>query len=181
MAAPRAPALDDVAADERAQSESRKRTATHLKKADTKLKIAKTASDDGLRDSSGSSEAANNALATELARRVLMKTWGFKAFLLKQEQAVSRLITGGSAVVVFPTGGGKSLVYQVPAIAFEEWDKLNGVETRNPGVTLVVSPLIALMKVAGSLISKGGTLILNVTGSSRGIERPGCRCSCTRF
>lgn len=52
------------------------------------------------------------------------------------------MIAGGSASVVFPTGSGKSLLYQVPALAFEQLD-----ENAKPGVTLVISPLIALMKV----------------------------------
>ncbi len=80
-----------------------------------------------------------------LARNILKKTWGFQGFRLKQEVAIARLITGGNAAVIFPTGGGKSLVYQVPALAFDEYDGLCG-RTRGKGVTLVVSPLIALMK-----------------------------------
>ncbi len=43
-----------------------------------------------------------------LARSILKKTWGFQGFRLKQEVAIARLITGGNAAVVFPTGGGKS-------------------------------------------------------------------------
>ena len=84
--------------------------------------------------------------AIKLAEGILQKIWGFPKFRLKQEAAIARLIEGGSAAVVFPTGGGKSLVYQIPALAFDEYDELSG---RPPGggVTLVVSPLIALMKV----------------------------------
>ena len=85
--------------------------------------------------------------AAEIARGILKKTWGFPGFRLKQEQAIARLITGGSAAVVFPTGGGKSLVYQIPALAFDEYDQYCGHD-RGGGVTLVVSPLIALMKVS---------------------------------
>ena len=46
---------------------------------------------------------------------------------------IDALASGGRALAVFPTGGGKSICYQLPALAFE-------------GMTLVVSPLIALMK-----------------------------------
>lgn len=81
-----------------------------------------------------------------LAQKILKDTWGFSEFKHKQEQAIARLIDGGSAVVVFPTGGGKSLVYQIPALAFNYYDELNS-GPRGGGVTLVVSPLIALMKV----------------------------------
>ena len=84
--------------------------------------------------------------AITLAEGILQKIWGFPKFRLKQQAAITRLIEGGSAAIIFPTGGGKSLVYQIPALAFDEYDELNG---RPPGrgVTLVVSPLIALMKV----------------------------------
>ena len=91
----------------------------------------------------------NASTSTSLARTILKDTWGFPEFKHKQEQAITRLIDGGSTVVVFPTGGGKSLVYQIPALAFDYHDELcNG--TRGGGVTLVVSPLIALMKVRSS-------------------------------
>ena len=80
-----------------------------------------------------------------LARSILKKTWGFQKFRLKQEIVIARLIAGGSAAVVFPTGGGKSMVFQVPALAFDEYDGICG-KIKGDGVTLVVSPLIALMK-----------------------------------
>ncbi|KAI5795623.1 P-loop containing nucleoside triphosphate hydrolase protein [Geopyxis carbonaria] len=91
--------------------------------------------------------------AAPLAREILKDVWGYPEFRLKQEAAIVRLLSGGSAVVVFPTGGGKSLVYQVPALAFEKLDDEAG---RPPGVTLVVSPLIALMKdQTQALLSRG--------------------------
>ena len=88
----------------------------------------------------------NGSTSVALARKILNDTWGFSEFKHKQEQAITRLIDGGSAVVVFPTGGGKSLVYQIPALAFDHHDGLYS-GPRGGGVTLVVSPLIALMKV----------------------------------
>lgn len=88
----------------------------------------------------------NGSTSVELARKILKDTWGFPGFRHKQEQAIAQLIDGGSAVVVFPTGGGKSLVYQIPALAFDHYDQLDG-GSRVGGLTLVVSPLIALMKV----------------------------------
>ena len=88
----------------------------------------------------------NTSASTVLARKILKDTWGFADFKHKQEQAIARLIDGGSAVVVFPTGGGKSLVYQIPALAFDHHDGLYSGPGAG-GVTLVVSPLIALMKV----------------------------------
>lgn len=83
--------------------------------------------------------------ARSLARTILRDIWGFEQFRLKQETAITRLIQGGNACVIFPTGGGKSLVYQVPALAFDDYDQ-HCSQTAGGGMTLVVSPLIALMK-----------------------------------
>lgn len=91
----------------------------------------------------------NGSTSIALAQKILKDTWGFAEFKHKQEQAIAHLIEGGSAVVVFPTGGGKSLVYQIPALAFDCYDELDS-GPRGGGVTLVVSPLIALMKVRAS-------------------------------
>ena len=84
-------------------------------------------------------------VATSMAREILKDVWNFPIFRLAQEAAITRLIHGKSAVVVFPTGGGKSLVCQVPALAFDEYDRRCG-RAAGGGVTLVISPLIALMK-----------------------------------
>jgi ATP-dependent DNA helicase RecQ len=65
--------------------------------------------------------------------RLLKERFGFNGFLPGQSQVIQALARHGRALAVFPTGAGKSLCYQLPALAFE-------------GVTLVVSPLIALMK-----------------------------------
>ena len=87
----------------------------------------------------------------------LTRNFGLKAFRLKQEQAIARVLGGGSAVVIFPTGGGKSLCYQVPALCFEEEDKLTNTRSKGEyGITLVVSPLIALMKDQVDALVKRG-------------------------
>ena len=83
--------------------------------------------------------------ATLIARNILQQTWHFPGFRLVQEAAITRLIHGKSAAVIFPTGGGKSLVYQIPALAFDAYDLRCG-HPPGGGVTLVISPLIALMK-----------------------------------
>lgn len=66
-------------------------------------------------------------------------------------------MSGESAAVVFPTGGGKSLCYQIPGLVFSEMDRLdNSREKGDNGITLVVSPLIALMKdQVDALMRKG--------------------------
>ncbi|MCB2264482.1 MAG: RecQ family ATP-dependent DNA helicase [Candidatus Thiosymbion ectosymbiont of Robbea hypermnestra] len=66
-------------------------------------------------------------------RAALKRHFGFEAFRPGQKAVVEHLMAGHSAAAVFPTGGGKSLCYQLPALLL-------------PGLTLVVSPLIALMK-----------------------------------
>jgi ATP-dependent DNA helicase RecQ len=67
------------------------------------------------------------------ARDVLRETFGFDNFRPGQEEVIGHLLAGRSAAAVFPTGSGKSLCYQLPALML-------------PGLTVVVSPLIALMK-----------------------------------
>jgi ATP-dependent DNA helicase RecQ len=73
----------------------------------------------------------------------LKSVFGFDGFREGQEAAISHLLEGKSVLTIFPTGGGKSLCYQLPALLLD-------------GVTLVVSPLIALMKdQIDFLVSKG--------------------------
>src|ERR1700730_16548484 len=64
---------------------------------------------------------------------LLRDRFGLSEFRPGQREVIDALLSSGKALAVFPTGGGKSLCYQLPALAFE-------------GVTVVVSPLIALMK-----------------------------------
>ena len=86
-------------------------------------------------------------MQSPLAVGILTKRFGFKAFRGKQELVIARILSGGNACVVFPTGGGKSLCYQIPALAFSELDTINNLRSEaEGGVSLVVSPLIALMK-----------------------------------
>jgi ATP-dependent DNA helicase RecQ len=66
-------------------------------------------------------------------RDVLRATFGFPVFRDGQQEVVDRLLAGKSVLAIFPTGGGKSICYQLPALMLD-------------GLTLVVSPLIALMK-----------------------------------
>ncbi|MCA9567962.1 MAG: ATP-dependent DNA helicase RecQ, partial [Myxococcales bacterium] len=73
----------------------------------------------------------------EAARAVLREVFGHGAFREGQASAVSAALGGRDAIVVLPTGGGKSLCYQVPAVVLHRAGR---------GATVVVSPLIALME-----------------------------------
>ncbi len=108
----------------------------------------------------------NDDPVINLARSILKKTWGFREFRLKQEVAIARLVTGGNAAVIFPTGGGKSMVYQVPALAFDEYDEICG-RARGKGVTLVISPLIALMKDQVDVLKRKGVAAAAMDSSQK--------------
>ena len=68
-----------------------------------------------------------------MLKQHLQKYFGFDAFLKGQKEVVGKILANQSAVAIFPTGAGKSLCYQLPAMLL-------------PGMTLVVSPLLSLMK-----------------------------------
>lgn len=69
----------------------------------------------------------------QLAESVLHDTFGYHDFRPGQVEAISAALSGVDSLVIMPTGGGKSLCYQVPALVM-------------PGITIVISPLISLMK-----------------------------------
>jgi len=82
-------------------------------------------------------------MTNSIIHNALQEHFGFKQFHPGQYEVIKYLMDGHSAAAVFPTGGGKSLCYQLPALLL-------------PGITLVVSPLIALMKdQIDALIAKG--------------------------
>lgn len=69
----------------------------------------------------------------EQARKYLQSYFGYETFRKGQEQAIQQVLDGVNSICVMPTGGGKSICYQIPALVLE-------------GTTIVVSPLISLMK-----------------------------------
>jgi ATP-dependent DNA helicase RecQ len=95
------------------------------------------------------------------SQQALEKYFGFREFREPQGEVISAILDGEDVVVVMPTGGGKSLCYQLPAILLD-------------GVTVVVSPLIALMKdQVDALLARGipATLINSTISATEQRER----------
>ena len=93
-------------------------------------------------------------------RELLKQHFGFDEFLPLQEEIIATVLGERDALVLMPTGGGKSLCYQLPAMQFD-------------GLTLVVSPLISLMKDQVDALKANGiaAAFINSTLSRRDIER----------
>lgn len=87
------------------------------------------------------------------ARRILREVFGFREFRPGQAEVIAAVLAGRDALGVMPTGGGKSLCYQVPALLAED------------GLALVVSPLLALMHDQAAALRQNGvaTGVLNST------------------
>lgn len=81
-------------------------------------------------------------------REVLQRVFGYTGFMGRQEEVIEHTVAGGDSLVLMPTGGGKSLCYQIPAIVRD-------------GLGVVVSPLIALMR-----------------DQVEGLRQTGVRCAC---
>lgn len=92
------------------------------------------------------------------AREALRQYFGFREFLDGQELVMSSILSGRDTLVIMPTGGGKSLCYQLPAMVME-------------GVTVVVSPLIALMKDQVDALERRGIPATLINSSLSGGEQ----------
>ena len=102
-----------------------------------------------------------HTVTIEAARDALRRSFGYEAFRPGQEQAVRSVLAGRDTLVILPTGGGKSLCFQVPALLL-------------PGITVVVSPLISLMKdQVDALTARGlpATFVNSTLSSSQVADR----------
>ncbi len=94
------------------------------------------------------------------AEHALQRYWGYDRFRDGQDQVIKAVFSKKPVVVLFPTGGGKSLCYQIPALVLE-------------GLTLVISPLVALMEDQVDQLQSRGirSTFINSTLSSREVEQ----------
>ncbi len=93
------------------------------------------------------------------ALHTILKThFGYEQFRLHQEAVIRRTLEGANSLVIMPTGGGKSLCYQVPALMLE-------------GLTLVVSPLISLMQDQVSALRENGIAAAALNSQLSGDEQ----------
>ncbi|MFV8225957.1 RecQ family ATP-dependent DNA helicase [Christiangramia aquimixticola] len=87
----------------------------------------------------------------EEALKILEKYWGYKHFRSQQIDVIRSILSGKDSLTLFPTGGGKSLCYQVPALM-------------KPGICIVVSPLISLMEDQVNTLQQKNIKAMAITG-----------------
>src|SRR6187431_465393 len=92
------------------------------------------------------------------AQSVLEKTFGYSTFRGQQAEIIEQVVAGGDALVLMPTGGGKSLCYQIPALV-------------RAGTAVVISPLIALMQDQVDALTAVGVRAAFLNSTQDGNER----------
>ena len=84
-------------------------------------------------------------------QEALQKFWGYASFRPKQLEIITSVLEGKDTFALLPTGGGKSLCYQIPAVVTE-------------GITVVISPLLSLMKDQVLQLEKRNIKALHIPG-----------------
>jgi ATP-dependent DNA helicase RecQ len=106
----------------------------------------------------GGAMAANVAGAMDTLRDIIKRHWGYDAFLPLQREAMECVAVGRDSLVVLPTGGGKSLCFQAPALAAD-------------GMAVVISPLLSLMKDQVDALRTNGIAAARIDSTMTGAER----------
>lgn len=97
-------------------------------------------------------------MSLQQAREILKHKFGYDEFRLHQEAVIGTVLDKQDCVVLMPTGGGKSLCYQIPALMFD-------------GLTVVISPLIALMKDQVDALNANGVAAAYLNSTQTGQEQ----------
>ena len=102
-------------------------------------------------------------ISSEKLHKKLKDTFGFNSFKGKQEEIIQNVLHGNDTMVIMPTGGGKSMCYQLPALI-------------QKGTAIIISPLIALMKnqvdaIRGYSEKDGVAHVLNSTLSKQQVAK----------
>ena len=97
-------------------------------------------------------------MTTEILHAKLKENFGFEKFRPNQEEIINCILSGKDTVAIMPTGGGKSICFQLPALVF-------------PGITIVISPLIALMKDQVDSLKANGIAACFINSSQSGEEQ----------
>src|SRR4051812_4246823 len=106
-----------------------------------------------------STSSANTPSADSVLRETLHRVWGFSDFRPLQREAMHAILERRDSLVVLPTGGGKSLCFQAPAVV------------HGSGLALVVSPLISLMKDQVDGLRVDGVAAAFINSTQTGAER----------
>src|SRR5438046_3172159 len=97
-------------------------------------------------------------MTIEKAREILKHRFGYDSFRMHQEAAIEAVLRKNDCVLLMPTGGGKSICYQIPALMQD-------------GLTVVISPLIALMKDQVDALRNNGIEAAFLNSTQTGTEQ----------
>jgi ATP-dependent DNA helicase RecQ len=97
-------------------------------------------------------------ITSQILHETLKENFGFEKFRINQEQVINTILSGQDTLAIMPTGGGKSICFQLPALLF-------------PGITIVISPLIALMKDQVDSLKANGIEACFINSSQTDAER----------